>query len=158
MPFLIDGYNVLRWLQAQDGGQAWTDAAMCRRIGQFLSATGQRGEIIFDGIGPPDKRELMGVKGVVIRFTGEHHDADSVIEQKIAACTAKRRLQIVSNDRRICAAATRAKAVSIPVEVFWQALTDFLAQKAKALREPPGKRQGISQSETDKWMEIFGIK
>lgn len=158
MPFLIDGYNLLRWLEAQDGGDAWSDAAMCRQIGQFLLAVGQRGEVIFDGVGPPDKRELMGVKGVSIRFSGASRDADTVIEQKIAASTAKRRLHIVSSDRRVRAAAERAKAISIPVDVFWQGLRDLLAQKAKAVREPAGKRQGISQSETELWMRLFGLR
>ncbi len=157
MPFLIDGYNLLRSVQRLDGFADLTDAQLCRCVADFLRRVRDRGAIIFDGIGPPDKRELMGVKGVEVRFSGGRSDADSVIEQRIADNTAPKRLIVVSSDRRLRTAAARRKAKSVPVDVFWAGLCKALADGAKTVAEPREKQKGITELETDTWMEYFKL-
>lgn len=157
MPFLIDGYNLLRSVQRLDGYADLTDAQLCRFIAEFLRLVRERGTIVFDGIGPPDKRELMGVKGLEIRFSGERLDADSVIEQKIDDNTAPRRLAVVSSDRRLRTAAAKRKAKSIPVDVFWSGLCKALENGAKIISEPREKQKGITALEAEAWMEYFKL-
>lgn len=155
MPFLIDGYNLLRSVQRLDGFAELTDAQLCRCVADFLRAVRQRGTVVFDGIGPPDKRELMGVKGLDICFSGERTDADTIIEQRIAASTAPKHLIVVSSDRRLRTAATRRKAKSVTVDVFWPGLCKTIENSDKLASEPREKQKGITELETEVWMEYF---
>ena len=157
MPFLIDGYNLLRAVQKYDAYADLTDVQLCRYLADFLRAVRDRGTIIFDGIGPPDKRELMGIRGLEIRFSGEKSDADSCIERKIEENTAPKRLFVVSSDRRLRAAAARRKAKSVPVDVFWPTLCKALESGPKIAPEPREKQKGITDHETDAWMDYFDM-
>ncbi len=157
MPFLIDGYNLLRSVQKQDGFSEMSDVDLCRCLADFLRAVKERGTIVFDGIGPPDKRELMGIRGLEIRFSGDRSDADTVIEDKIEQNTAPRRLTVVSSDRRLRAAATRRKAKSVPVDIFWPALCKTLERGPQIAPEPREKQKGVTEGETDAWMRYFGL-
>lgn len=157
MPFLIDGYNLLRSVQKQDVYADLTDVQLCRYLADFFKAVRDRGMIVFDGIGPPDKRELMGIRGLEIRFSGDKSDADSYIEWKIEENTAPRRLVVVSSDRRLRTAAARRKAKSVPVDVFWPALCKALDSGSRIVPEPHEKRKGITDRETELWMDYFDL-
>jgi predicted RNA-binding protein with PIN domain len=130
---------------------------LCRALAEFLRAVNDRGTIVFDGIGPPDKRELMGIGGLEIRFSGERADADTFIEGKLEQNTAPRRLMVVSSDWRLRNAATRRRAKSIPVDVFWSAMCKALDDRSKIVPEPREKQKGITESETDAWMRHFEL-
>ena len=155
MPFLIDGYNLLRSVQKYETSADMTDAQLCRHIADFLRTVKDRGMIVFDGIGPPDKRELRGVRGLEIRFSGEKSDADTYIEWKIKENTAPRRLIVVSSDRRLRDAAGRRKAKSIPVDVFWPAMCRALENVSRTVSEPREKQKGIAAEQVDSWMDYF---
>lgn len=157
MPFLIDGYNLLRAVQKLDVYADLTDVQLCRYLADFLRTVRERGMIVFDGIGPPDKRELMSIRGLEIRFSGDRTDADSYIEWAIQDNTAPKRLVVVSSDRRLRAAATRRKAKSVPVDIFWPALCKTLERSAQAAPEPREKQKGITEREADLWMNYFNL-
>lgn len=157
MPFLIDGYNLLRGVQKLDAYADLTDVQLCRYLADFLRAVRDRGTIVFDGIGPPDKRELMGIRGLEIRFSGDRSDADSYIEWKIEENTAPRRLVVVSSDRRLRTAATRRKAKSVPIDVFWPALCKAIESGSRIAPEPREKQKGITDRETERWLEYFEL-
>ncbi|MHC4533019.1 MAG: hypothetical protein ACYS6K_03625, partial [Planctomycetota bacterium] len=56
-----------------------SDVQLCHIIGSYLKLTGQRGEIIFDGTGPPDKSGFDGISNLEVYFAGSGTDADTVI-------------------------------------------------------------------------------
>jgi len=157
MPFLIDGYNLLRSVQKYDAYADLTDVQLCRYLADFLKKVRDRGTIVFDGIGPPDKRELMGIRGLEIRFSGEKSDADTYIEWKIQENTAPRRLAVVSSDRRLRDAARRRQAKSVPVDVFWPEMCKVLDSSPKIAPEPREKQKGIADGQVDAWLEYFDL-
>jgi predicted RNA-binding protein with PIN domain len=158
MPFLIDGYNLLRWIQnADEDFQSINDIWMCLIIDRFLKLTAKKGRIIFDGVGPPDKSGFKSLRNLKVFFAGASVEADKVIEDMIKSDTAPKRLTVVSSDLRIKKAACARKAVSVKSEVFWVRLVKFLARRVKS-PEPKEKRIGISQGETELWMKLFGLK
>ena len=157
MPFLIDGYNLLRAVQKIDAFAELNEAQLCRYLADFLHLVKDRGTIVFDGIGPSDKRELMSIRGLEIRFSGQRSDADTVIEWKIEENTAPRRLMVVSSDRRLRNAAARRKSKSIPVDVFRAAMSKTLESASRTPAEPREKQTGISEGETDVWMKYFNL-
>ena len=158
MPVIIDGHNLLHAILKTGGGsEAISDVGLCRIIGSYFKLTGQKGEIIFDGTGPSDKSGFDYINSLEVFFAGLGTDTDTIIEDKIGASTAPKRLAIVSSDRRLRKAARARKATSVKSEVFWNNIQKQLNRK-RANKEPMAKRQGLSESETKKWLEIFGLE
>ena len=156
MPLLIDGYNLLRTIQ-KDGSTPLNETPMCRLISCYLCRKRDTGKIIFDGIGPPNKTSLRNIANLEVIFSGSY-EADDIIEQLIFENTAPKRLVVVSSDRRVKAAAKKRKAVAIKSDDFWYELIKFLEKKRPGYPEPPGKRDGISEDETNRWLEEFGLE
>jgi hypothetical protein len=157
MPIIIDGYNLLHAIEkaehfSPDGSDVW----LCRMITAYLRQIDETGCIVFDGIGPPDKEIFEGMGKLEVVFSGRNKDADRVIEDKITANTAPRRLVVVSSDRRLRAAARKRRANSVKAETFWESLLSEADRKPRP-KEPRAKREGISESETDQWLKKFGL-
>lgn len=133
-----------------------SDIGLCRILGRYLKLTGEKGEIIFDGTGPPDKAGFDNISNLEVFFAGLGTDADTVIEDKISVSTAPKRLTIVSSDRRLRSAARTRKATSMKSDVFWNDVQKQLSRKRPA-KEPQAKRRGLSEGETDQWLEFFGF-
>lgn len=158
MPYLIDGYNLLRAVQKTDEFSSLTDIQMCRAVSDFLMCMRDHGHIVFDGIGPPDKSAFGGMPGLEVYFSGESYEADDIIEDKIIDNTAPKSLVVVSSDRRIRRAAAKRKAVDAPADLFWQTLLAQLERQAnRPAPEPAEKRQGLTETEADIWLDIFDI-
>jgi predicted RNA-binding protein with PIN domain len=155
--FIIDGHNLLHTIFKVEGDSgAINDISLCRILGRYLKLTGEKGEIIFDGTGPPDKRGFDNISHLEVFFAGLGTDADTVIEDKIRVNTAPKRLIIVSSDRRLRSAAHTRKATSMKSDVFWNDVQKQLSRKRPA-KEPTEKRQGLNEGETEQWLEFFGF-
>jgi len=157
MPIVIDGYNLL-WAitKTGEGSEAITDVQLCRILGAYLKAVKEKGRIVFDGVGPPDKSGFDNIRNLEVVFTGRATDADTVIEGKIRASTAPKRLTIVSSDQRLRKAGRTRKAVLIKSEMFWAEVRKQLRQKNKT-EEPVEKRMGLTEGETKQWLDYFGL-
>ena len=155
---IIDGYNLLRSIQGADENfESISDVQLCYIVGRYLKLAGEKGEIIFDGTGPPDKSRFDNVSNLEVLFAGLGSDADTVIEDKIKASTAPRRLTVVSSDRRLRDAARSRKATAVKSEVFWANLQKQLSRRRK-VKEPAAKRRGLTKGETEQWLKFFGIE
>jgi predicted RNA-binding protein with PIN domain len=157
MPIIIDGYNLLRAVEKMESfSPDLTDVWLCRMIAAYLRQIDETGCVVFDGIGPPDKEIFEDISKLEIIFSGRNKDADRVIEDKITANTAPRRLVVVSSDRRLRAAARKRRATAVKAETFWENIIAEANRKPKP-REPRAKREGISESETNQWLKSFGL-
>lgn len=158
MPYLIDGYNLLRAVQKTDEFSMLTDTQLCRAVSDYLSCVRDHGHIVFDGIGPPDKAPFGGMPGLEVYFSGPSCEADDVIEEKIADNSAPKSLVVVSSDRRIRTAAAKRKAIDVPADLFWQTLLARLEKHAnRPAPEPTEKRHGLTDREADLWFDIFDL-
>ena len=158
MPIIIDGYNLLHSIQkSSEDFEPIGDVQLCRIVGRFLKLTGEKGEIVFDGTGPPDKSGFDNISNLEVFFAGLATDADTVIENRIKANTAPKRLTIISNDRRLRDAARRRKVKSVKSEEFWGNVQKQLSRK-RVTEEPTAKRQGLSEGETEQWLKFFGLE
>ena len=156
--FIIDGHNLLHSIQKVDeSSESISEVQLCRIIGRYLKLISQSGEIIFDGTGPRDKSGFDDISNLEVFFAGLGTDTDTVIEDKIRASTAPKRLTIVSSDRRLRKAARTRKATSLKSEVFWNNIHKQLTRK-RTEKEPPAKRQGLTDGETEQWLEFFGLE
>jgi predicted RNA-binding protein with PIN domain len=158
MPFIIDGYNLLHSIQKHtESAEAINEVQLCHMIGRYLRIIGDKAEIVFDGVGPPEKMPLENVYNTEAIFVGTGTDADTIIENKIYANSAPKRLIIVSSDRRIRRAAKTRKAASVKSEKFWTDLQKKLDRK-RTVKEPAQKRNGLSESETKQWLKFFDLE
>lgn len=157
MPFLVDGNNLM-WAirQCPDETGPNSDYQLCRLIGRYLGLIGESGEIVFDGTGPPEKRDFDQIENIEVFFAGAGTDTDTIIEEKIQASTAPKRLVIVSSDRRLRKAAHTKKATAVKSEAFWDDMRKQLSRKPGP-KEPREKRNGLTEGETEQWLEIFGF-
>ncbi len=154
---IIDGHNLLWAVRKVDEDcLAFSDIQLCGVIDRYLKLTRQSGVIVFDGTGPHDKSEFDSISDLEVIFAGQD-SADSVIEDKISASTAPKRLTVISSDRRLRRAAHARKATAVKSEIFWKDVQKMLKRK-KTSREPAEKRQGLTESETEQWLEFFGIE
>jgi len=158
MPFIIDGYNLLHSIdQTSEDWEAVGDIRLCHILGRYFKLIDEKGEIVFDGKGPPEKSRFENIERLEVLFTGLTTDADTVIENKIQSNSAPKGLVIVSSDRRIRRAAALRKATAMKSDDFWQAVIREMGRKRKKKAEPAAKRKGLNQSETKQWMKYFGI-
>jgi predicted RNA-binding protein with PIN domain len=148
---IVDGYNLLRLAEK-------VDITLCRMISQYLRIIGATGVVVFDGIGPPDKQPFENLPRLEVIFSGRKADADSLIVNKIGLDSAPKGLLVVSSDRELQTAAKRRKAVPVKSHVFFAQLVDELSKKRKPSQEPPEKRTGITDGETEEWLRTFGFK
>jgi len=156
--FIVDGYNLLRIIERTEGWESTSDAALCTMLSQFLRAVGATGQVVFDGIGPPDKKPFENFSNMEVIFSGRSCDADSVILNKISLDSAPKSLLIVSSDRELQAAAKKRKAPFVKSQVFFAQMLAELGKKRKPPQEPPAKRTGITDGETEEWLKTFGFK
>ncbi len=159
MPFLIDGHNLVHSLyKFDDQFESVDEYELCRILYKYLSNIRERGEIVFDGNGPPEKEPFMRFRNLEVHFSGSESDADTVIEEKISLCTAPKGLTVVSTDRRIREAARKRRCTSLKSEVFWVRLFERLDRPNAPAVEPKAKYYGIPKGEVEMWMRIFGLK
>ena len=134
-----------------------TELEMCRVLSRYFASTGEPGQVIFDGAGPADRSEFDKIANPEIIFAGFHRDADSVIEERLKANTSPRRVTVVSTDRRLRKAAALRKAAGVKSEDFWEQVRRELKRGKPRRPEPQEKREGLSEGETDQWLEAFGL-
>jgi len=158
MPVIIDGHNLLHSIQQTgEDSELISRIQLCRILSGYLKLIDENGEIVFDGTGPKDKSGFDNISNLEVFFAGLGSDADTVIEDKIKANTAPRRLTVVSSDRRLRDAARARKSTAVKSQVFWSNLCKQLSRK-RTIKEPASKRQGISESETEQWLKFFGLE
>ncbi len=155
---IIDGHNLLHSIvKLHEESEPISDIRLCWIISRYMKAIGENGEIVFDGAGPRDKSQFDNIASLEVFFAGLGKDADSLIENRIRANTAPKRLSVVSSDRRLRKTAQARRATAVKSEIFWDNLQKQLTRK-KPIKEPKAKRVGLSESETKQWLDFFGIE
>jgi len=158
MPYLIDGHNLLWSIFKNDEHfEPVDDAGLVSTVSLYCQDMRDYGEVVFDGIGPPNKRPFKQIAQVDVIFSGQGIEADDVIEDKIARCRSPKKMCVVSNDRRVRHAAQKAKAQAIRSDAFWAQVLKRLLRR-RGPEEPVGKRHGVTDSETREWLRQFGLE
>ncbi len=158
MPYLIDGYNLLWSIFKNDEHfEPVDDAGLVSTLSLYCQDVSDFGEVVFDGIGPPNKRPFKQITQLDVIFSGQGIEADDVIEHKIATCRSPKKLCVVSSDRRVRYAGEKAKAQVIRSDEFWAMVLKRLLRK-RGPKEPAGKRHGVTDSETREWLKQFGLE
>src|SRR5262245_16115652 len=163
MLFLIDGYNLLHamgFLRGRTGPQG-LEKARLRLLGLLHGSHGDESNcvtVVFDAHhAPPGADAEQFYQGIHVIFALAQEQADDLIEEMIRKASAPKQLTVVSDARRIRAAAKRRHC---PTWVCGEYL-DHLERLRSARPRPrppadPGKPESPSPEETRRWLEEFG--
>jgi len=156
--YIIDGYNLL-WLinGTSSDFDELSSIQLCRLVNHFLKLQRQKGIIVFDGTEPAGNSSFNSSSNLEVIFAGGGKDADSLIEKKIEADSAPRRLIVVSSDRMIRKAAGARRAGAVKSERFWSELQLRLRQRKKVY-EPAEKQEGLDEAQTSYWLKYFDLE
>jgi predicted RNA-binding protein with PIN domain len=127
----VDGYNVIRRAPElaaceRESLQAGREA-LCRLLSTAARLSGDRFTAVFDG--DRGGGSLPGGLGVHVVFSSGRESADQVLARRAAEG-----VTLVSNDREVRQAATRAGAITVTAD-------DFLARLRKASRAPAPNKE-----------------
>jgi len=159
MPFLIDGYNLYHTAcKTSDELSFLTPPHLCHWIAEDMLRQNDQATVVFDGTRPgADAAACASVPRVKVLYSGAKSDADTVLETLIGENTAPRRLIVVSSDRKIRAAARRRKSVSLSSRDYLAEMLKRQDIPAPPPKEPPEKHKGVSKTQRDQWLDLFGI-
>ena len=152
MPILVDGNNLLHALakvEACDDRQ--------QLVSMLEKLADQDVTVVFDGRAPRGPRQPQVVAARARIIFGGRDEADEHIIDLIAENTAPRRLVVVSTDRRIRAAARRRRCQAVRSEDFIDALLAAQQPRPRRPGEPQQKFRGLSDDESRRWLEEFGL-
>lgn len=134
MKLIIDGYNLLHAsgvFGASRGPDGFEQSrrALLDMLADLLGAEASNTVVVFDAARAPDGLPGRSThRGIRVWFAREYPDADSLIEELVADATSPH-LMVVSNDRRLQAAARRRRAKAV-------SCADWLAEARAARRGP----------------------
>jgi predicted RNA-binding protein with PIN domain len=126
MDIIIDAYNLI--FQCGLEGRSRTPATIRRSRIRLINLLAEnlsldqrkRTTVVFDAVQlPAGEKQIEGRRqGMQIKFSVGYPDADSMIEDLIAAHSHPKKLLVVSSDHRIQRAATRRKAKAVDSDVW----------------------------------------
>jgi predicted RNA-binding protein with PIN domain len=150
MRYLIDAYNVLHLVHRLPDRHAVVNTTdLCRLIERSQMG---RATVVCDGRPKPDEDPSAMGESVRMIHSGASQDADTVIEKMLEEDPGARDMTVVSNDRRIQAAAKRRGAASMASETFLNRLAEALdSQRSNTRSNRP------ELGDTDHWMRKFEL-
>jgi predicted RNA-binding protein with PIN domain len=161
MTLIIDGYNLLHAsgvFGAERGPRGFEQSrvALLDLLCELLDDHAADTIVVFDAARAPDGLPGRLVhRGIRVWFAREYPDADSLIEELVADDTAPGHLVVVSNDRRLQAAARRRRARAVGCEEW---LADARAAR-RTSRHPAAdaKPPEPGPDGVDEWKRYFNL-
>jgi uncharacterized protein len=163
MTLLIDGYNLLHasgvlGRGVGPGGFERSRTALLNLLAESLPPEERdRTTVVFDAAKAPwGLARTVQHQGLTVCFASRHEDADSLIEELIAADSAPRRLTVVSSDHRLHRAAKRRKATPIDSDLWLAQLLRDRRERQQTAPDDSMKPQGpFSAGEVEFWLRQF---
>ena len=148
MPLLIDGYNLLNaaGILGRGRGPGSLERARQALLNTLVESLPPdevpRTTVVFDASESPwGVAKQIDHRGITVQFASKDDDADTVIEQLIAADSAPKRLTVVSSDHRIQRAAKRRRATAIDSDIWFAQLLRDRARAPPEVQPPMFRNQ-----------------
>ena len=163
MHLIVDGYNVLFAIARYGRGRPVAEAldeARARLLPQlvrYAQHTGDRVTVVFDSrqpAGGASHRE--SVRGVRIVYSHPPRTADDDIRQMAEASSGPQHVRVVTSDRALRHACTRAGADVVGAKTFHRQLCDLLREADAERTEHQLKHEPPSDAELRHWLDVFG--
>ncbi len=154
---LIDAYNVLLTPGVLPLGLAGVDLPGLAHLIERSRYRKRPAVLVCDGRSKSMSEQGLRIGSVRVMYAGAGADADSLIERTLAEDSAPRRVLVVSSDRRVAKAASRAGAATMTSSAFLRQLsTDDAKGRPEPLpawvRQIPLEHDAIAH-----WFQEFGL-
>jgi len=159
MTLIIDGYNLLHAsgvFGSARGPRGFEQSrvALLDLLADLLGGDAERTIVVFDAANAPDGLPGRHVhRGIRVWFAREYPDADSLIEELVAADDAPASLVVVSSDRRLQAAARRRRATAIECDAW---LAEMRARN-RSREDLDAKPAEPGPYDVEAWKRYFGL-
>lgn len=152
---LVDGNN-LTYALRDVGPEGAGRSMLCRLLGEFAARTGLAVAVVFDGAAPAGNlaRQIADAR-IAVHYSG-HRSADEVLAELIAAHSAPRSLTVISTDHDVQRHARHRRCHVVASAAFAARLVAPAPPKCEPV-EPPEKRAGLDEGETQQWLKEFGL-
>ena len=153
MPVLVDGNNLMFAMAevADDVGRE----GLCRWLAR-LADGGESVCVVFDGPARGGQERTLRQPGLEVVFSGRR-SADAEILERIAACSAPKRLRVISTDREIRTAARRRRCAAVRSEDFARELVRG-NPPARTPGDETAKKPGeLTDEQREQWYREFEV-
>jgi len=162
MSLIIDAYNVL-FAITHHGGKPIGDAieeARTRLIEKLVrhhQETGEDVTLVFDSHQPAGGASRQeSLPGVYIRYSHPPRTADDDILRLVETSTGPQHLRVVTSDRALGRACSKAGAEVVGAMTFYNDLTLRGRKADEDGKEQQLKNEPPSADEVREWLELFG--
>ena len=159
MKLIIDGYNLLHASGVFGAGRGEGAFEQSRRalldmLADLLGEEAAHTVVVFDAARAPDGLPgRVTHRGIRVWFAREYPDADSLIEELVEDATSPH-LVVVSNDRRLQAAARRRRVRAVGCDE-WLAEARAARRRAREIRDTKPPEPGPEGA--DYWKRYFDL-
>ena len=162
MSLIIDGYNVLFAYRGMLGGESIesTREKLIALLTYYQKLGREKITLVFDGtheVSLWPRKNLSGKMTII--YADPDIEADDLINELVAESHEKRRLTVVSSDRKVRAFAERSHAKTTPAGIFIEKVLKRV-EKSEARRkssEPREKFVGLSADDVSYWKKYLGL-
>lgn len=155
MPYLIDGHNLIHYLDDIRLDSPNDEAELVIKLRGFCARRKKKIVVIFDQGLPGGLSQLSTPSVKVIFASYQQTTADRIIRERIHAITDIKGWIVVSSDNEVLAEAENAGMRGMKCAQFAELLQKPLEEKPHP-SENPNLR--FSEKEVDEWLGIFGIE
>jgi predicted RNA-binding protein with PIN domain len=155
MPYLIDGHNLIHYMEDIRLGDPNDEAELVIKLRGFCARRKKKAVVIFDQGLPGGQSQLSTPSVKVIFASYQQTTADRIIRERIRDITDIKGWIVVSSDNEVLEDAEEAGLTGMRCSQFAELLNRPLEEKPHP-SENPNLR--FSEKEVDEWLGIFGLE
>lgn len=155
MPYLIDGHNLIHYLDDIRLDDPHDEAKLVIKLRGFCARRGKKVVVVFDHGLPGGYSQLSTSSVMVVFASAVHTNADNIIRERINNIRDIKGWTVVSSDNEILDSARMVGMRGMKCIDFAEILTRKLDKKPHKGENP---NVMVSPEEVQEWLELFGVE
>ena len=154
---LIDGHNLIGQTPGLSLSDPNDEQKLIVLLRQYAARKSARIVVVFDSGNPGGKSKELSGGNVTAIFAGLHTIADRILMERIRELKQPGDWVVVSSDREVQQAAQQRK-MNVWNSAEFARKMEPAPQRDASVEPPTAKDSGLTQSEVDEWLRLFGAK
>lgn len=155
MPYLIDGHNLIHYLNDIQLDDPHDEAKLVIKLRGFCAVNRKKIIVVFDHGLPGGYSQLSTPSVMVIFASAKRTNADSVIRERIGSIRDVKGWTVVSSDNEVLESATSAGMRGMKCIDFADIMT---RPKPEKPHKGINSNVMVSPQEVEEWLELFGVE
>lgn len=154
MPYLIDGHNLIHYLDDIQMEDPHDEAKLVIKLRGFCARRGKKVVVVFDHGLPGGYSQLSTPSVMVVFASAAHTNADNIIRERINNIRDIKGWTVISSDNEVLESARIVGMRGMKCLDFSEILT-------RPIEEKPHKGENpnvmVSPEEVEEWLTVFGV-